>query len=217
MIFLWNNSDFSHSIFWIPIAFLNLMSLFKYTHYKKNAQLLWFKELNTLSKSSKVWKVTDIIGRSSVLVTAALWLLKCYLLYISHDLSWKQLPGEDRRGEQGTLFVMWASSIEGHHSCRHVQTSRHGTLTTLLPKSHHVRDSDLGLGLQHTCFGETQALSLKLFPFSFLIARQGSGVAQLIYSGIIFCLTLSFSNGEIMRWYPSVYIPEFIITTRNPL
>lgn len=133
-----------------------------------------------LSKSSKVWKVTDIIARSSVLVTAALWLLKCYLLYISHDLSWKQLPGEDRRGEQGTLFVLWASSMERHHYCRHVQTSHHGTLTTLPPKSHHVRDSDLGLGLQHTCFGETQALSLKLFPFSFLIARQVSGVAQLM-------------------------------------
>lgn len=216
MIFLWNNSDFSHSIFWIPIAFLNLMSLFKYTHYKKNAQLLWFKELNTLSKSSKVWKVTDIIGRSSVLVTAALWLLKCYLLYISHDLSWKQLPGEDRRGEQGTLFVMWASSIEGHHSCRHVQTSRHGTLTTLLLKSSCERFW-FGIRSSTHLFWETQALSLKLFPFSFLIARQGSGVAQLIYSGIIFCLTLSFSNGEIMRWYPSVYIPEFIITTRNPL
>lgn len=151
------------------------MSLFKYTCYKKNAQMLWFKQLNMLSKSSQVWKVTDIIARSPVLVTAALWLLKCYLLSISYGLLKKQLPGEEGRGEQGTLFVMWASSIKGH-----VQTSPHITLTTLPPKHHHVRDSDLGLGIQHTCFGETQALSLKLFPFSFLTARQRSVVAWVV-------------------------------------
>lgn len=57
------------------------------------------------------------------------------------------------------------------------------------------------LGLQHICFGETQALSLKLFSISFLIAWQRWGVTQVMslwHNFLHHSFTLKYWNNEII-------------------